>query len=313
MGVDTMRIFVCDELINNLKINIVKIEEAYNQIGEKNHEAFFIYTFALFESAICEVMRHILIAFPEKISSEKYPKLKLRDIYDNISSPQYILYTLVDMEIKNITKGDAKSLLDKAENVCSVKLNYDEKILKDISGERNRLTHDNTISNQQYILGAMHSGKAIFKGEKCKEYVEILLNILREFSNEIQSKYKNYTKYKLINDLWNNVFHTPLLTFKDCVNIEDMEYGDHVSKVVRFDFEHIKSVSKSVSSSEKFYLALLLQQYSGRVNDNIFKFDDIPMLASISSKNIIIDILQVFSVYPTLFNGTNIDGSDLND
>lgn len=304
---------MCEELVKNLKANIEKIDEAYRQIEEKNYEAFFIYTFALFESAICEVMRHILIAFPEKISSEKNPKLKLRDIYNNISSPQYILYTLVDMEIKSITKGDAKSLLDKAERVCSVKLKYDEIILGEISVERNRLTHDNTISNQQYILGAMHSGKTTINGVKCKEYVEVLLNILQVFLDEIESKYQSYTKYKLVKDLWNNVFHTPLLTFKDCVRIRDMDYGKGVIKEVSFNFEHIEAVSKSISSSERFYLALLLQQYSGSVNDSLFKFNDIPMLASISSKNIIIDILQVFSVYPSLFNGTYINGSDLND
>lgn len=305
-----MRVFVCEELIKNLKSNVEKIEEACKHLEENNYEAFYIYTFALFESAVCESIRHILIAFPEKISSEKYPKLKLKDIYDNISSPQYILYTLVDMEIKSTSKGDAKSLLERAKGICSIELNYDEKLLSNISLERNRLTHDNTISNQQYILGALHSSDFDFNIDKCRKYIEVLLNILREFSDEIESKYHKYTKYKLVKDLWNNVFSTPLLRFEDCIIIRD--WGNDY-RVISFSFEHIKSVLSSISSSEKLYLAVLIQQYAGSVNDDLFNFRDIPMMASISSKNILYDVLQVFSVYPTLFNGTNINCDELKD
>jgi len=66
-----MRIFICEELINNLEFNINKIKKIQSKIDMDNYEAYFIYTFALFESALCEAIRHILSAFPEKIKSEK--------------------------------------------------------------------------------------------------------------------------------------------------------------------------------------------------------------------------------------------------
>lgn len=309
-----MRIFVCGELMKNLKVNIEKIEEAYKQANDKNYEAFFIYTFALFESAVCESMRHILIAFPEKIPSEKYPKLKLKDIYSNISSPQYILYTLVNAEIKSIRKGDVKFLLDEAKDICSIELKYNEESLDNISSERNKLTHDNTISNQQYILGEGYSNTSnFFNVDKCRKNIMFLLDILRDFSSKLELKYQKYTKFKLVKELWESVFDTPLLRFEDCIVIRNWAFENNNKKVVGFNFEHIKSVSKSISSGEKFYLAILLQQYSCSANDQFFKFNDIPALVSVSSKYLLNDILQVFSVYPNLFNGMNIDGSDLNE
>jgi len=124
----------------------------------------------------------------------------------------------------------------------------------------------------------------------------------------MKSKYKKYTKYKLIKDLWDNVFQTPLLRFEDCIIMRNSAIGDNCKKVVGFNFEHIKNISNSISSGEKFFLALLLQQYSGSVNDQFFMFKDIPSLVSVWPKYILNDVLQVFSVYPNLFNGMDIDG-----
>lgn len=75
-----MRIFICEELINNLELNINKIKEIQDKIKLENYEAYFIYAFALFESCLSEAMRHMLKAFPEKINSEKQPSLTVKDI-----------------------------------------------------------------------------------------------------------------------------------------------------------------------------------------------------------------------------------------
>jgi hypothetical protein len=66
-----MRIFICEELINNIESNINKIKKIPTNIDKDNYEAYFIYAFALFESALSEAVRHILRSFPEKINSEK--------------------------------------------------------------------------------------------------------------------------------------------------------------------------------------------------------------------------------------------------
>lgn len=97
-----MRILVCEELTNDLKVNIEKIKDMSAQLDKNNYEAFFVYSFALFESSICEALRRILAAFPEKLSDEKQPKLKNSDIFNNIYSSSYILDTIINAEIKSI-------------------------------------------------------------------------------------------------------------------------------------------------------------------------------------------------------------------
>jgi hypothetical protein len=73
-----MRILVCEELINDLRVNIGKIKDMSVHLKKNNFEAFFVYSFALFESSICEALRRILASFPEKLSDEKQPKLKIQ-------------------------------------------------------------------------------------------------------------------------------------------------------------------------------------------------------------------------------------------
>lgn len=301
-----MRIFICGELIKNLQANINKIETVCHEINSRNYEAYFIYVFALFEGAVCEAIRHILTSFPEKISNEKQLSFPAEVIYKNTFSPMHILDTLVYGEIKKINKGSAKSLIDTAERICSVKLKYNEMRLKDISSTRNWLTHENTVSCQEYLFGEAHSTKNILTPEKCKSDTIYLLDLLKSFSSDLEGKYKTYTKYRLLKELWFTLFDTLLLKFNHCILIRDDDFEGNNAKVVGFNFEYIKAVSSSLSSSEKFYLSMLLQQYSTNINEQLFRFSDIPMLVSIADKKKIYIVLQVLTVYPHLFNGMNL-------
>jgi len=301
-----LRIFVCEELLKNLEVNMVKIKNSLNQIDEENKEAFYIYNFALFESAICEVIRHILISFPEKMSDKKEVKLKMSDIYSNVFTPNYIIFELVNAEIKSISKGNAKLILEKLESICDIKLNYDDGILQKISSKRNAITHENTQSRQEYILGDRGSNSSEIAIAMVIQDMKYLNNILLDLKLKLEKRFEKYTKYKLIKSLWEDVFKTPLLKFEECVFLRN-SYGREDIRVVGFDFEHLKSVATSISSGEKFFLAMLLQQYSGTINDEFFKFKDIPGLVSIRPQYIINEVLQVFNIYPNLFNGINID------
>jgi hypothetical protein len=302
-----MRVFICQELIDDLRVNIEKVKDMYRQLDEKNYEALFVYSFALFESSICEVIRRILAAFPEKLSDEKQPKLKNSDIYNNIYSSNYILYSIIDAEIKSISKGNAQAHLQTVQKLCAVKLTFERGTLEKVSEYRNRLVHDNTISNSEYILGEGSSKGKKLSIENTKIFINILTNILSELELHLKTKYQKYTKYKLIKNLWEEVFDTPLLKFEDCILIRT-DVFDENKNVVGLNFDHLKSAVRSISSSEKFFLSLLLQQYSGGINDQLFKFKDIPSLVSITSKTTINKILHVFNIYPNLFNGVRIDG-----
>lgn len=304
-----MRVFVCEELINDLRANFEKIKEMFEQLNKQNYEAFFVYSFALFESSICEILRRILAAFPEKLSDEKQPKLKYSDIFKNIYSSNYILYSIIDAEIKSISKGDAVTLLQKMQKLISIELSYNKIFIDEVSKYRNRLAHDNTASNREYILGSGGRKNDGFSLEKAKTLINVLMNVLSELEMVLNAKYQKYTKYKLIKDLWEDIFKTPLLKFEDCIQIRKSTM-DMETNVVGLNFEHLKKSARSISSGEKFFLSLLLQQYSGRINDQFFTFSDIPSLASVTSKSKINKILHVFDIYPNLFNGVHIDGAN---
>lgn len=243
-----MRIFICEELINDLKSNIEKIKEIQFKIEIDNYEAYFIYTFALFESAFCEAIRHIINSFPEKISNEKPLSISAKDIHTNVFSPQEIFKILVENEIKKISKGSAKKIVEEAESICAVRLSYDTTRLDGISAIRNQITHENTPSRNR---GLIHRDK-LKTIESCRNNIAYLLGILMEFSLKLEEKYSKYTKYKMLKEFWNTIFSTPLLRFEDCIYIRDEIMGS--KKVVGFNFDHIEKVSKYISSGEKFFL-----------------------------------------------------------
>jgi len=302
-----MRIFICEELINNLESNINKIKEIQYKLDSENYEAYFIYAFALFESGLSEIMKHILKAFPEKMNSEKQPSLTVKDIYSNIFFPQEIFDILVENEIKKVTKGSAKTIVEKAEYICAVKLTYDAKRLDDISAIRNRITHENTPSKQNNLYRDSKQKVEIKIMENCKEDIAYLIGLLTDFSLRVTDKYNKYTKYKMLKEFWNTLFDTPLLRFEDCVFIREDGMGK--SKVVGLNFDYIEKASNSISSSEKFFLSILFQQYSQSINERFFKFSDIPMLVSILDKEKIYVFLHVMAQYPYLFNGMSFEES----
>lgn len=297
-----MRIFICEELINNLESNISKIKKIQSKIDRDNYEAYFIYTFALFESALCEAIRHIFRAFPEKINSEKQLPLTVKDIYINEFSSRNIFETLVENEIKKLNKGSAKKIVAEAESICAVQLSYDTKRLDSISAIRNQITHENTPLRQANLIK-----NELEITENYKKDIDYLLIILIDFSLQIKEVYSKYTKYELLKEFWNALFCTPLLRFEDCVLIREGAIGESKKKVVGFNFDHIGKVSNSISSGEKFFLSILLQQYSQSINERFFKFSDIPMLVSISDKKKLYIFLHVMTLYPYLFNGMSIE------
>lgn len=205
-------------------------------------------------------------------------------------------------------KGNALALLQIAQSLMAIGLTFNRSAIEEVSEYRNRLVHDNTISNREYILGGRTVNSNPFSLEKANILIDILTKVLSELELCLKTKYQKYTKFKLIKDLWEEIFATSLLKFEDCILIRRGAF-DKNTNVVGINFDHLETVVKSISSGEKFFLSLLLQQYSGSINDRYFKFEDIPSLVSISSNTKINKILHVFNIYPNLFNGVSIDGA----
>lgn len=59
-----------DELLSSLKDSKHRIEKLIKLIDDNNYEALFIYSYSIFESALLNVNRVILISFPQKIDKK---------------------------------------------------------------------------------------------------------------------------------------------------------------------------------------------------------------------------------------------------
>ncbi|WP_339181047.1 hypothetical protein [Oceanobacillus sp. FSL W7-1293] len=177
-----MRIFVCEELIHNIKVNLNEIKSIQANLDQVNYKAYYIYAFALFESSICEAIRHILASFPEKIRKNQQLNNFTELVYNNLYSPISILAEVIKKEIEKINKGSAQSIVNEAERICDVKLTYDKNYLKEISDIRNKITDENTTSKQEYLFGSSNFvAKQRYSMKKLKELISYLIVILKLF------------------------------------------------------------------------------------------------------------------------------------
>lgn len=283
-----MRIFISEKMVRPIYKNLDKMKSLINNIDDRDYEARYIYSFALFESAICGAVGNILMAFPEK--GKKIPQ-HISQVYRDLLYPPMlhdILWDVVRSEMRAINKGDASKVLKTAMDYCSINMTYDEKRLSDISKKRNVLTHENTWSvNDSDVMSLQES----------RQDMTYLHEILLQFAANLEDKYGTYTLERLVKDFWRELFNTPLLPFSKCIKFRPE---------VRLNLEHLKGVAQSLCSIEKYYLSLLVQQYSPCCNDILFKFADLPLLVSVADKRKLYLILNLFTIYPDLFNGKHI-------
>lgn len=303
-----MRIFICDELLQNIYKNISEIENYYCNIDVFNSKPYFIYCFSLFESALTEALRHFLHAFPEKSNGEiikdesnkhqSYFRVTKEAFLDSLNGANSLHSSIVNDKVKSLAKGNLCSILVNVKTYFDINLDYNKELFEKISFLRNKIVHENINTDRKYVYETNEKETSPLEYKHfCDEFTQVLKSI----SESITAKYSKYTKKKLIEDCWNYIFDTPLLKFEKIIYIDERE------KVIRFNFEHIEKVKESLCTSEKFYLAVLLQQYNTTKNDEYFKFRDMPMLVSLSGKDELIYIIKLFARYPYLFNGEKID------
>jgi hypothetical protein len=300
-----MRFFVCSELLENVAFGINKIRNLskLKYSDSMVTEALYIYAFSLFESTLSESVRHFLSAFPEKMGKMK-EKLNLQSMYEHPLYNGYFLAELVDAEVKQLNKGDAKEVLCSSLRTFDIEDNEFNKYFADlgiISDNRNKLVHETTRVTNDYIHSPRNNKETGVKisNELYSQHLELIVNVLSDFQMEFSKKYGKYTKRKLLCDLWNEVFSnsytkkaTPLLPFERCFSS---------GETIHLNIEYLKTVKDSISSSEQYFLSLFLQNHNGALQQEWFK--QLPGFVSISDKERIYQILHLFIIYPLLLQG----------
>lgn len=296
------RIFICEEWIYNIQQNAERIQNAIDGITDDNKEMSYLFAFSLFESALSEAYRQFLFAFPEKFSNKEERKIDVSRIYSNLYNPKKLWLEIVNDEIKKKAKGDAAAIFEHVQHQFSVSVTFNKGILMQISELRNRIAHENTNSMQAYAFGGYPtgSGSSAVNLTDCKDKMRELSGLLSELVKALKKKYEKYTALKFMEEFWQYIFGTPILPFSRAVETYEKEKNGKRALACRPNFEYIKAVHKSLCSTEKFYLSILLLQFSGSAIDQFYKFGDLPTLIG-RDKSEFVWLLQVLDVYPFLF------------
>jgi len=221
-------------------------------------------------------------------------KVNLLPLYEHPLYSGYFMAELVNTEVKRLNKGNAKELLCSSLSIFDIA--YDQFIkyfteLDVVSENRNKLVHENVKRPGNYIYSPRISEKRdeIITYELYVQHLEVLINVLSDFRMEFAKKYGKYTMRKLLRDLWNEIFTTPLLPFEKCFRSGES---------IELDISFLETVKNSLSSSEQYFLSLFLQNHNGELQQKWFR--RLPGFVSITDKEKIFKILHLFMLYPHL-------------
>ncbi len=293
-----IRLFVCSE-VNKLIDDSIKImDKNIKNIDEESMKAEYVYIYSIFESTLTATLRYFLLAFPEKI--DKNVTISKEQL---LSSPltSDVTLNVINSYIRGYSSDSLINYILFYKKTLAISIEIDDKKIRQISNIRNKIVHDDFSAdrNLQYIAS---TGNIDLKIIDLKEGVKYLKELLSLILNEIENKYKEYTFEKLCRTIWTDTFDTPLLRFDDVWSID--EGIIHIK-----DLKAEKKKFKMLSRGEKTLLSIFLHQYSNTLNDQLFKFCDIAAICSLdcSSREKMINIIQLFMAHPHLFNGKKLN------
>ncbi|GAB6180365.1 hypothetical protein JCM14036_16840 [Desulfotomaculum defluvii] len=302
-------ILLCEELLkpinntlsdyNNIRIDIENIDK------KSLINSIFVYVFALFEVSLNHTLEYFLNAQPKNLENKE---IKVdRDLLIESVFPQDIIKNHVENYVIRLSY---LSLVEYIKEYCkifgivpNINEDYFNRLIEK-KATRNLLLHNNLKINSKYIetAGKCKRGNDIGKNlEINKKYIfdsiEIISDLLINIKKTLQDKYKKYTKEKVLRDIWNYLFQSPLMSF-------DMFWIVENGQVKGFNSDIASKYMNSLSSSEKTILSIWLMQFNTSIVDKYYKFSDLSMWVSLEgSKQEVIFLLQVLNKHPYLLYG----------
>lgn len=296
-----------ENLVEPIQTTKAEFELIEKEIALLNREflrnGVFAYIFALFESSLSECLKRYLNEIPSKLPMQDITLRKHKEELINGTFTYKLLESYVDEYIMNISYGTTTSFLVKFCELLSIDdvsssfpNNLNEK-----KERRNLLLHNNLIINNKYIENTKSSAdKKGSKLEISKEYLLETINEIKEILSVIElrlsEKYSKFTKLKVIKDIWNYLFSSPILRFEEHWIIRNNE-------IIAYNVETAKKYSQSFSSSERTLLAFFLQNFNPGMINSFFKFSDLCMFVSLTGEKIAY-IVEVFEKYPLLLQNS---------
>ena len=297
-----------ENLVEPIQITKAELDLIENEMALLNKEflrkGVFAYIFALFETSLSDCLKRYLNEFPAKLPIHDLSmKNRKNDFIKGIFTYK-LLESMIDDYIITISYGKTKTFLAKLCELLSIDdvSNAFSDGLNEKKERRNLLLHNNLIINNKYIENTDSSKND--RGHKLKITKEYLIETIKEIrellsivESSLFNKYSKYTKCKVIKDIWNYLFDSPILKFEDHWIIKNNE-------IVGYNTATAKKWANNFSGSEKTLLALFLQNFSPGIIDSFSKFNDLSMFVSITGEKVAF-IVEVFEKYPLLLQNNS--------
>ncbi len=215
-----------ENLVEPIQTTKTEFELINNEIALLNREflrkGVFAYVFALFESSLSECLKRYLNEIPSKLPIQDGTLKKNKNELVNVIFTYKVLESWVDEYIVGISYGTTMNFLTKFCELLSITdvSNLFSDSLNEKKERRNLLLHNNLIINNKYIENTNIS--AYEKGSKLEisnEYLIETINEMKELFSvlelKLSEKYSKFTRTKVIKDIWNYLFDSPILRFED--------------------------------------------------------------------------------------------------
>lgn len=302
-------ILLCDELLKPINDTLNEYKDIKNDIENIGKDSLlksiFVYIFALFEVSLNQTIEYFLNAQPKKLGNKD---IKIdRDVLIENTFSQDIIKNEVEEYVIRLSYMSLVEYIKEYYNILSIAPDINEDhihILIEKKATRNLLLHNNLKTNSKYLETAgkykreERIGKVLLINKKYViDTIEIISELLLNIKVSLQDKYKLYTREKVLRDIWNYLFKSPLLSFDSYWIVDN-------GQVKEFNSEMASKCINNLSSSEKTILCIWLMQFSPSIVDRYYKFNDLSMWVSLSrGKEKIMFLLDILNKYPHLIYG----------
>jgi hypothetical protein len=252
-----------------------KINDISTKLGKDAiiDDGLFVMITSLFEDTVRQIMRVILISFPEKLRIKSCTISK--DQVCNVADKGVEI--IIDNELYSLFHEGMKEQLDYLFYIISniKKTDLSDEIsciiakCCDISLYRNSIVHNGGKPTNELLMNTtaykIDPKKRDFDRGIYKDFVNDYLYLFSVLDSEIQKHFeihKENTRVEQLRELWYGCFNSPIMKFEDYWKI-DLE-KDLISDIKYCEYEN------SISSSEEVLLSIWRHQFYDAVKTKEF-------------------------------------------
>lgn len=266
------------ESIKELTLTMQQLQKSENSIVIKS---LFVYGISTFENVMTDILREFCKAFPEKIPSKEILLSKEQILNDT----EVIVEIFLDNSINKLTYGSLEKYISEFTKLLAIDMIPDVSKLIEIKETRNLIMHNNLIVNSIYLTKCKNdcvratekdiNKKLPFDKEYAYKSLKLCVDVLNEnILVKLKDKYGSFTKIKAMEEIWNELFNSPILKFN-----EYWEY-DNNGNLLGFINKDIETYFyNGYSTTEKMLMGKIMMHYWGslqnieRINIDLFNTD----------------------------------------